>query len=319
MRPWLRPLLALVLVAGLAGTASADRRPPRQELNILTAAVGGTYHAMAKDLERLLEDVAGELGVDLDVIPSQGTVQNLVDVASYETVPLAIVQNDVLTYLRLHVKADDRGRRIVDGLRLVLPLHEEEVHVIARRALTALGDLNGKRVAIGEAGSGTSVTARVLMRLARVEPKAVLALELSRAVEALRRGEIDALFLVSGVPSRALRDVLRAGDGFVFVPVALGGSSAAGEEVAHAYRRATIPAGAYPGQAGAVETVAVRSGITTLGPVECDAIARLVRAAVEHLPWLREHGHPKWKDVTLDPATILARPRLSPCVSRALP
>jgi hypothetical protein len=63
---------------------------------------------------------------------------------------------------------------------------------------------------------------------------------------------------------------------------------------------------------------AIKSGIITSGTTRCEAIGEFARLAVDHLEWLRRNGHPKWQSVTLDPARILAMPRLSPCVARRL-
>jgi uncharacterized protein len=317
MRPWPRTLLTLAVVATLALPAFAQRRPPRTELTILTGAEGGTYHALARDIERLLEEVAGELGLDLDVVPSQGALQNVVDVFTHSTVPLAFAQLDLFEYFRYYAKTDARARQVVESMHVVLPLYDEEVHVLGRHTVTRLADLAGKRISIGEPGSGTSVTARVLLRLARIEPGKVEQLPAARAIEALRRGEIDAMVLVRGVPARDLAERMTPADRFVFLPIDIAAATAS-ESLARVYRKGTIPAGTYPGQRETVETLTIRSGIGTSGPVSCEALGQLARAVMTHLPWLQEHGHPKWKSVRFDAAEMRALPRLSPCVARAL-
>jgi TRAP-type uncharacterized transport system substrate-binding protein len=156
-----------------------------------------------------------------------------------------------------------------------------------------------------------------LLHLAGIKPRDVQALEESRALDGLRTGEIDAAFFVVGAPARLLLDKVAAADRIALVPIRLA-PHPDDAAMAAVYTPATIPAGTYPWQTRAVETVTVKSGIMTAGHSRCEAIGELARLAVDHLDWLRANGHPKWQAVTLDPARILASPRLSPCVAKAL-
>jgi TRAP transporter TAXI family solute receptor len=292
-------------------------RPPATELVIVAGRAHGTYHAVAKDIETLLERVVPQEGLDLDVIPSRGALQNVLDVFEHESIDLGLTQLDTLAYLNAFGNDDEDARRLSDAIQVVLPLYEEEVHLLARPGIRGLADLAGKRVGIGEAGSGTMATALVLLRLGRVTPGQVLPMDSLRALALLRRGDIDALFTVVGSPSRLLAEQVVAEDGLALVPVRV--PAVPGDDfVARLYRPATIAARTYGWQADAVETVAVRSAIIMTGTAHCDAIGALARIVHDHLGWLRQNGHEKWKSVTLDRAAILAEPRLSPCVARRL-
>jgi uncharacterized protein len=307
-------LLVVALAAGLAAAQGTGHRP-RTELLIVTGPELGSYYAVARDLERLMEEVVPEAGVDLDVVPSQGALQNAIEVFRHDAIHLGITQLDVTSYLRIYGQDNAEARRVVDGLQVVLPLFEEEVHLLARPGIHGIAGLRGKRVAIGQPGSGTTVTAMTLLRLAGVKPREVPTLEFAEAVEALRKGEIDALFHVVGAPAQLLLEKVSAADRLTLVPIRLE-SHPDDATMASLYVPATIPAGTYPWQERPVETVKVRSGIVTSGVVRCDAIGALARSAVDHLDWLRQNGHPKWRSVTLDATAILAIKRLSPCVAK---
>jgi TRAP transporter TAXI family solute receptor len=228
-----------------------------------------------------------------------------------------MTQEDVAVYLGLFAKGDAEARRVVDGLQLVLPLFVEEVHLLTRGPARSLAGLSGRRVAIGPPGSGGSVTAMVLLHLAGVQPADLLALDTESALAALRRGQIDAMFLVAGAPVPALVERVAATDGFVLAPVKVE-PIADQTALAAVYHPVTIPAGTYAWQAESVTTVAVQSGIVTSGNVECDAVGALVRVTIDHLDWLRQNGHPKWKTVVVDERALSSRPRLSPCVAKRL-
>ena len=300
-----------------AGGASGAGRSPRTELNILTGPESGTYFAVAKDLKRLAEEVVPEAGVDLDVVPSQGALQNALEVFRYRSIPLGITQLDIVAYLSIYGRGNDEARRVAEGLQVVLPLYQEEVHLLARGPVKSLASLPDKRVSIGPPGSGTHVTAMVLLHRAGVHPADVLTLDFSDALAALRRGQLDALFLVGGAPVPALAAEVMASDGLALVPVRLQPVSDDAPLAAY-YLPASLAPRTYPWQPEPVGTVAVWSGIVTSGTEGCEAIGALARMSIDHLGWLRANGHPKWQSVALDDARLRALPRLSPCVARRL-
>jgi TRAP transporter TAXI family solute receptor len=312
-------VLMLVSVATLAG---AQSRPARTELMILTGPESGTYYQMARDVKRLLDEVATEASVDLAVVPSQGALQNVIDVFRYQSIQLGITQGDVLSYLEVYARGDPDARRAVGGLQVVGGLYDEDVYLFARPGIKGIGDLAGKRVDIGPPGSGTTVTSLVLLHLAGVEPREIVnLLEVGDAIAALRKGRIDAFFRVIATPADYLRDDISDSHGFVLVPVKLA-PAPRDQALAQHYLPAVIRAKAYPWLDRDVETVKVRAAIVTAGAPPgspaCDAIGRLIAAVLSHRAWLGQHGHGRWKAVGYDSATILADPRVSPCAVRAL-
>ena len=258
-----------------------------------------------------------EAGVDLDVVPSQGALQNALEVFRYRSIPLGITQLDIVAYLSIYGRANDEARRVAEGLQVVLPLYQEEVHLLARGPVKSLASLTDKRVSIGPPGSGTHVTAMVLLHLAGVHPADVLTLDFSDALAAAERGQLDALFLVGGAPVPALAAEVVASDGLALVPVRLQPVSDDAPLAAY-YLPASLAARTYPWQPEPVGTVAVWSGIVTSGTEGCEAIGALARMSIDHLGWLRANGHPKWQSVALDDARLRALPRLSSCVARQL-
>jgi TRAP transporter TAXI family solute receptor len=316
-------LLALSILLGIPAGISRAQAPPRTtplaELIMLTGSESATYFRIGRDLRRLLNEKGSDLGIDLAVVPSQGSVQNVLDVFRHPSIQLGITQTDVLSYLEIYAQNDPDARRILGGLQVVSPLYDEDVYLFARPGIKEIGDLSGKRISIGAAGSGTTVTALVLLHLAGVEPRELVSLDVEDAITAYRRGRIDAAFYVAGTPSDLLAEILSVRPNLI--PIRL---SPRPDEVplARQYLPSTIPAHAYPWLDHAVETVKVRSVVITAGASpgspECEAIGQLVRLVGDNLDWLRRSGHPKWKEIRPDRNALLADPRLSPCVLKAL-
>jgi len=61
--------------------------------------------------------------------------------------------------------------------------------------VTDFDQLAGKRVAVGEDGSGTYLTARLLFEVSGVKPKEMVPIGTSEALSQLKAGTIDAMFM----------------------------------------------------------------------------------------------------------------------------
>jgi TRAP transporter TAXI family solute receptor len=170
-----------------------------------------------------------------------------------------------------------------ETLRAVGSLYPEPVHVLAHRrsGLSALEDLHGRRVAIGQQGSASRTTAlRVLqahgLRLEDIRP---LELSLGDALTALRSGEADALIQVIGLPADSVRDALAE------VPLVLLPLSERAIEALTGQKSGlfpfVVPAGAYPTQAKDVPTVATAALLLAGEHLSNAEVATLARTVFE--------------------------------------
>src|SRR5204862_260092 len=80
--------------------------------------------------------------------------------------------------------------RIAKKTTMVLPLYNEEVHILGRRGITDFDDLAGRRVAVGREGSGTYLTSRLLFKLAEVTPAESVLIDTDEALAELKAGRI---------------------------------------------------------------------------------------------------------------------------------
>jgi uncharacterized protein len=176
------------------------------------------------------------------------------------------------------------------GIATLGRVYENYVHCAVRQAsgLRTISDLAGRTVAVGEPGSGTSLTTPRLLEAARLTSVAagagsagpgvvtVLNLGLNDGLTALRDGSVDALFWSGGVPTAAIaaahHDV-----GFSFLDLSVLLPSLRTRYGAF-YDRVLIPAGAYEGLP-AVWTV----GVTNLLLCRSDLADATVKRTVELL------------------------------------
>lgn len=285
-------LAGAVLVAALLGLPGAAQEV---EASIVTGGPAGTYIRIGRDLAAL----GAACGLELDVRESSGSIENMDAVRDRPATQLGIVQSDVLEYFRTYAADDPALRRAAEGVRIAFPLYDEEVHLLARREIGGLAGLAGRRVATGTEGSGTRLTADLMLDLAQVEPGERVPLGPEDGLEALLAGEVDALFYVVGAPADLFRSERIDPERFHLVPMT--------EPVLRAvYTPAEVAAGVYPFVREPVPVVAVKAVLVTYDyrpernsyqAGSCAMVAGLSHLILTRLDELRAKGHPKWKAV----------------------
>ena len=141
-------VLLAVFTANLAGAQEFER-------NIMTGGPTGTYIQIGRDIAGL----GAQCGLTLNVVESAGSLENFIGVRKRRNTQFGIVQSDVLEYLKTFEKGDAEVQDAVRGVKIMFPLYDEEVHVLARADIAGVRDLAGKKVAVGVQDSGTFLTA----------------------------------------------------------------------------------------------------------------------------------------------------------------
>jgi TRAP transporter TAXI family solute receptor len=259
------------------------------QMGIVTGNVTGTYIKIGEDIKKIAEPSH----ISLQVFESAGSIQNVFDVRRKRGVQLGIVQSDVLDYIR-DISDDNELKTIAAKLAAVYPLYKEEVHVLGDLSLKTLQDLHGKRVAIGPQRSGTYLTAKTIFFQTGVTPSKEVFLGGKEALDALRKGEIDAMFYVAGAPATLFSESTTADDKFQLIGV--------DDKALDSYLTAVIPAGTYKWQESDVKTVAVKAVLITFSYAgeQCQNVAKVAKIIHENKAWLDANGHPKWREVNLD-------------------
>ena len=166
-------------------------------------------------------------------------------------------------------------------LRAIASLFPEAAHLVVRAesSIHSLADLKGKRVSLGELGSGTAADAVVLLAAAGLGEKALTRryLRPGPAAEQLKEGSLDAMFLVGGYPVPAIRG-LAATVPIRLVPIE-GKIIEALKKDFSFYTSTEIPAGSYPG----IDDATPSLGFSALWLVNADIDADLVYAITQSL------------------------------------
>lgn len=235
---------AVAATMGLAGAASAQQT----FITIGTGGVTGVYYPTGGAICRLVNKNRKEHGVRCSVESTGGSVYNTRTIREGE-LDFGIVQSDVQSAAIDGVRAFD-GDEPYAGLRAIFSVHSEPMHVMVRAdaGINSVADMKGKRINIGNPGSGTRVLADVLMEAAGVTPDDfALAAELKSSEQsaALCDGKIDATIWAAGLPNGSTMEATSTCD----VKILDLSTSGTDKVLASnsAYAAATIPGGLYPG------------------------------------------------------------------------
>lgn len=157
-------------------------------------------------------DRGGSCGVPGLIAVAQTTVDpadNLRAVARGE-LDLALSQADTLSWAYGGTAAY-AGQEPMTGLRMLARLYPENVHLVVKKGspIKSVTDLKGHKVAMGGEASATSATAKLILSAYGVKWDSVQMryYDFAAITGALEKGEVDALFMVSGAPVLALEDL----------------------------------------------------------------------------------------------------------------
>ncbi|WP_309083885.1 TAXI family TRAP transporter solute-binding subunit [Chelativorans sp.] len=278
--------LGLGLAAAMFGAVAAGSAGAQEQrfVSIGTGGVTGVYYPVGGAICRLMNQTRREHGIRCSVESTGGSVFN-VNAIKGGDLDFGTVQSDVQ-----YNAFNGEGNFAQEGgphpdLRAVFSLHPEPLTVVARTdsGIKAFDDLKGKRVNIGNPGSGQ----RALMDLLIAEKgwsnaDFALASELAPAEQApaLCDNNIDAFAYTVGHPAGAIQEATTTCDSII-VPVEGDVVDKLVEENPY-YFKAVIPGGMYRGTDQDVNTFGVGATLVASANVSDDVVYTLVKSVFDN-------------------------------------
>ncbi|UWQ19974.1 TAXI family TRAP transporter solute-binding subunit [Jannaschia sp. W003] len=292
--------LAGAAVMAASGAAAQDQ----QFFTIGTGGVTGVYYPTGGAICRLVNAGRAEHGLRCSVESTGGSVYNINTIREGE-LEFGVAQSD-WQYHAYNGSSQFEEAGPFEGLRAVFSVHPEPFTVVARAeaGIESFDDLKGKRVNIGNPGSGQRGTMEVLMEAKGwTTDDFALATEMKAAEQsaALCDNQIDAMVYTVGHPSGSIQEATTACDS-VLVEVAGPEVEALVEENPF-YRTATIPGGMYRGNDEDTATFGVGATFVTSADVSDEVVYTLVKSVFENMDDFRRL-HPAFAD--LDPAEMVS-------------
>jgi TRAP transporter TAXI family solute receptor len=276
--------VALGLMAGgalfLGDLASAQEQ---QFITIGTGGVTGVYYPTGGAICRLVNQGRGDHGIRCSAESTEGSVFNLNTIRAGE-LDFGVVQSDIQYHA---YNGSDRfeNEGPFEDLRAVFSLHPEPFTVVVRpdSGIESFEDIVGKRVNVGNPGSGQRATVEVLMEAyGWTMDDFALASELPsrEQAQALCDNQIDVILFTVGHPSGSIQEPIATCNAQLI--------SVEGEVVDQLveqnpyYFHATIPAGMYPNHDEDVRTFGVGATFVTRADVPDDVVYTVTKAVLDN-------------------------------------
>lgn len=271
-----------LVAAALLASGSVQAQEQRF-FSIGTGGVTGVYYPTGGAVCRLVNKGRKEHGLRCSAESTGGSVYNINTVRAGE-LEFGVAQSDWQYHaLNGTSKFEDQGA--FEDLRAMFSVHAEPFTLIAKAGsgIEGFEDLKGKRVNVGNPGSGQRATTEVVMEaFGMTMDDLALAAELkgSEMSQALCDGKIDAMIYTVGHPAAAITEASNTCDvDFVNVTGDVIDTLVSENDY---YRMATIPAGTYKGQDEDLTTFGVGATMISSADVPEDVAYTLAKAVFDN-------------------------------------
>ena len=304
MKKRLVVVLAVVLVfTTLFLTACGDNKGEQEtnggDLSTLTINVGtggstGTYYGYCNVISTLLKE---KTGAQLMIQSSGASKANILDIDD-GVVDMAIVQNDVMDYAYNGTSLfEDVGA--IKSFSTLGAAYAEVCQIVAKAdsGIKTVADLKGKKVSVGDSGSGVEFNAEQILGAYGITFDDIDKQNLSfdASANALKDGKIDAFFCTAGAPTVAITD-LSTTTGIVLVEIDAEHLANLQKDYGF-YAAYTVPAGTYKGIDEDVTTVAVKATFIVSNKLSEETVYQLTKAIYENKD---EYSHEKAAEMSLE-------------------
>ena len=293
----MQKVIKWLAVTALALTIGVPVWAEQTFVTIGTGGVTGVYYPTGGAICRLVNKKRKEHGIRCSTESTGGSVFNLNTIRAGD-LDMGVAQSD-WQYHAYHGSSKFKDKGANRELRAIFSVHPEPFTVVARAdsGIRNFGDLKGKRVNVGNPGSGQRGTMEVLMEASGWKMSDfALASELKSSEQsmALCDNKIDAMVFTVGHPSGSIKEATTSCDS-VLVNVT---GSAVDMLVAENdfYRTATIPGGMYSGNPKDTKTFGVGATFVTSTRTPENVIYQVVKAVFENFDSFRKF-HPAFRNL----------------------
>ena len=290
-----------IRMTSLAIAAALSAQVATAQNTFITIGTGGqtgVYYVVGQSICRLVNRGTGEHGLQCTAPSTGGSVANINAIKAGDQT-MGVAQSDQQYY---GYNGEQSFAEPITQLRAVFSVHPEPFTVVARggSGIETFDDLKGKRVNIGNPGSGQRATMDVVMKSAGMTAgDFALASELkaTEQAQALCDNKIDAFVYQVGHPNGSIQEAFSSCDSH-FVEVA-------GEYIdslvdANAfYATATIPAALYEGIEEDTKTFGVRASFVSSSDVPEETVYVVVKAVFDNFDRFKRL-HPAFSNLQQD-------------------
>jgi TRAP transporter TAXI family solute receptor len=290
----------LVFVAGFLWVTNSGRQGRPVFVAIGTGGMTGVYYPTGGAIARMINKKMEFYHIRCTYESTGGSVFNINSVLNGD-LEFGVAQSDRQHQAFFGAEGSEWGGRPREDLRAVFSIHPESVTLVAAvdAEILEIRDLKGKRVNIGNPGSGHRQNALDALAAAGLDPETDIIAESVKAAEApklLQDGRIDAFFYTVGHPSGAIQEATAGRRKVRFV--AITGIDKLMEDKPY-YAPSVLPVHLYPTaqNSGDVATFGVKATLVTAAWISDDIVYAVTREVFENLAEFKKL-HPAYEALT---------------------
>ena len=292
----MKKLLTTAAVAALmASGAGIGSVQAKTFIKIGTGGQTGVYYQVGQAICRLVNRNSAKNDINCTAPSTGGSVANLNALRAGE-LSMGVAQSD-WQYHAYNGTSKFKSKGAFKELRAVFSVHPEPFTVVARKdsGIKSFMDLKGKRVNIGNVGSGQRGTMEVVMgKLGWTTGSFKLATELksSEQAKALCDNKVDAIVFTVGHPNGSIKEATTS-CAAMLVPVTGPAITKLAADNDY-YAPAMIPAGMYKGTKGATATFGVGATFVSSSKVSDKVVYTVVKSVFDNIKRFRRM-HPAFR------------------------
>lgn len=284
----------LLVVVAAAALLSGCAKQNNKNFILATGGTSGTYYPFGGAMAQIWND--GIEGMNVTAQATGASAENLRLISNGEA-EFATVQNDVMDYA--YNGSDMFEGKALSNLATIGTLYPEVVQIAVseKSGIKSIDDFRGKRISVGDAGSGVEFNAKQILEGYNMTFDDIKKSNLSfkESAEGIQNGTLDGCFITAGVPNAALQE-LAFTQGLKLISV----DTAHAEKIASKYSFytiETIPAGTYKGTDEDTQALAIKATLAVSAKLDTDTVYQMTKTLFENLDKLGA-AHAKGKEVT---------------------
>ncbi|RVT82197.1 TAXI family TRAP transporter solute-binding subunit [Rhodobacteraceae bacterium CCMM004] len=269
---------AFAAALAVGGAATAQER----FITIGTGGQTGVYFVVGQSICRLVNRGTADHNLKCTAPSTGGSIANINAIKAGD-MDMGVAQSD-WQYHAYNGSSQFEGDAFGD-LRAVFSVHGEPFTVVARAdsGIETFDDLFGKRVNVGNPGSGQRATMDVVLEaMGKSADDFALASELKPAEQSAALGDnkVDAIVYTVGHPNGSIQEATSTVDAKLVDVTGEAIDSLVNDNPY--YAKATIPGGMYKGNDEDTETFGVKATFVTSASVPDDVVYTVVKAVFDN-------------------------------------
>ncbi len=309
----MRLFLSLAVMLALVGALLSSCKPGTQGTSLImgTATTGGTFYPVGVAIATLTTQKLDKSdGIRMTAISTAGSGENIKLMQKKEA-QMGILQS-LFGSMAWQGKGKYEGKK-VEFLRSMTMLWENVEHFAIDAKFKKNGNISdlqgikGKKFSIGQKGSGTEVSGRIILGGVGFQVDKDFSLEYlgyNPSASALQDGRIQGVNIPAGVPATAITQAFATMRANKIVVLSFSDEQIKKVNTNYpVWSRFVIKAGTYPGQKEDILTISQPNFLSVHKDVSADVVYKTLKTIYDNLPFLVEK-HKATKDMKLDRAIL---------------